>query len=142
MERWHKAASVTGAMRQSAGLGTGPWSSVSVCGPPAGPLWSEGVQRGERSLRDLRHQQKPRSWKLVGALKWPRVSCSLLPCGLYCNFGRATALCSEASHGLLKCSQSPSKGGSVLVSQTGKWRLGKLNSLPNFTQLPSDRSRT
>lgn len=55
LERWHKAASVTGATWQSAGVGTGTRRLVSTCGSRAG-TW--GFQREEHRLLGLRHKME------------------------------------------------------------------------------------
>lgn len=54
----HKAASVRGAKRQSAGLATGTWNLRSICGPRTGPPWYLGAQREEHGLWGLRHELK------------------------------------------------------------------------------------
>lgn len=57
LERWHKAASVTSATRQSAGMGTGTQRLVSTCGSRAGTWGSR--ERGTQALGSQTQDENP-----------------------------------------------------------------------------------
>lgn len=80
LERWHKAASVRDATWQSAGSGTGTWSSGSICGSRAGPPQYLGVQREEHGLWGLRHKLKTYELELDLTPQAGWCKLALLPC--------------------------------------------------------------